>query len=148
MNLTLLRSEVMQSASRDLFEINGRYKWSVLLGSGARAPSIHRDSAVSFASRDEAEEDLGAFLRLEHLGNGTFVRSKEDIDELLAAAVRGREGCDGFWFSKVQWQEPDDVGCNWFFSDFRYDVVGCVGRIVSEIDSLRRIPWPPWVPRQ
>ena len=129
----------MKVTTRALHEINGRHKWSVTLSAGVHGPCLLRDSAVSFATRSEAEEDLETFLRLEHLGNGIFVRSKDDIDELLAAAVRGRDECKGFWFGKVQWQESGEVGCNWFFSDFRYDIVGCVGELLPEIDSMRRM---------
>lgn len=44
---------------------------------------------------------------------------------------------------KRSWPAPKNTivtksGCNWFFSDFRYDIVGCVGKILSEIDGLRR----------
>ena len=129
----------MDAASWDIVEASGRYKWLVSFGSMTPAPLSVRDSAVSFATRDEAEKDLGAFLNLEPRSDGTFVRSKTDIDELLAAAVRGRTHCEGFWFAKVQWQEPDEVGCNWCFSNFRQDVAACVGLVLSEIDSLRRM---------
>ena len=57
------------------------------MSSGARRSVRIRDSAISFSTRNEAAEDIEIFLLLEYKGNGTHVRAKTDVDELLQAAV-------------------------------------------------------------
>jgi hypothetical protein len=127
----------MVTVSNEIVETYGRYRWRVEFFPASPDLRNVQNSGISFQKYDEAHEDLEEFLTLRREPDGTVVRSKADIDRLLAAAIRGRSGCADFAFAGVRWQAPDDVGCNWCFDSFSYEVVGCLGGVLAEIDALR-----------
>lgn len=129
----------MNALSHEIVETGGRFRWVATFRSSSVGRIFSRDSAVSFVTRAEAQRDFDVIARLTPQQDDTFVRPKEDIDDLLAAALKGRSACAEFIFSNVQWQDLDEVGCNWCFEHFSYEIVGCVGQILSEIDALRRM---------
>lgn len=94
-------------------DVTGRWSWSLLANDDRHVYGQITTSAVSFESREAADSDFVMHCAAHEDETGRKIRSKEEILNLLKAAVAMCDDCKELALSPVRWHKPDENGRNW-----------------------------------
>ena len=118
----------------------GRWDWAIVAINEDFTPGKLAVSAISFASRADAQIDAQEHLVADVGPDGRAIRTKDQLRNLIRLAADECQDCEDTFFGDIYWHAHDEMGCNWSVSTASgRDWSSCIDCLQPAATSLRQI---------